>query len=163
MAMHTHWFVPPASKVAARGLKARHGLAALTARSHHSSAAHASKTNWARLLSAKDLSRGDIEHAIACATRIGEESGAGPWRRPGAPVKNLKILDGKLLANLFFEPSTRTASSFASAMVRMGGNFINLNPSVSSAKKGETMSDTVNVMAEVNWNLCSALYQARAC
>ena len=77
-------------------------------------------------MSARDLNRKDIEHALLTAAEIGRISrAAGPWRAEGPPQK-LDLLDGRLLANLFFEPSTRTASSFATAMVRMGGDYLNL-------------------------------------
>ncbi len=57
-------------------------------------------------------------------------------------------LEGKLLANLFFEPSTRTRLSFESAMKRMGGRCIGFaEPGTSSAKKGETLADTIRVAA----------------
>lgn len=57
-------------------------------------------------------------------------------------------LQGKILANLFFEPSTRTMLSFDTAMKRLGGNTIGFaSPQVSSVKKGETLADTVKVAA----------------
>lgn len=57
-------------------------------------------------------------------------------------------LQGKILANLFFEPSTRTMLSFDTAMKRLGGNTIGFaSPKVSSVKKGETLADTVKVAA----------------
>jgi aspartate carbamoyltransferase catalytic subunit len=59
-----------------------------------------------------------------------------------------KSLDGKILASLFYEPSTRTRFSFESAMMRLGGNVLtaeNANE-VSSAVKGETLEDTIRVM-----------------
>ncbi|MFO8109332.1 MAG: aspartate carbamoyltransferase [Thermoplasmata archaeon] len=60
--------------------------------------------------------------------------------------KNTDILKGKLLANLFFEPSTRTMLSFESAMKRLGGNVIGFaSADVSSSKKGETLADTIKV------------------
>lgn len=99
--------------------------------------------SWSKLISAKEMLRSDIEHAIDVASRIGVESrAAGPWRRLGPP-RELNILKGRMLANLFFEPSTRTSSSFATAMTRMGGSYLNLNVATSSASKGETLSDTV--------------------
>lgn len=57
-------------------------------------------------------------------------------------------LDGKVLATLFFEPSTRTRLSFESAMKRLGGRCIGFaKPGTSSAKKGETLADTIRVAA----------------
>ncbi len=56
--------------------------------------------------------------------------------------------NGKLLATLFFEPSTRTRLSFEAAMKRMGGRCIGFaRPGTSSAKKGETLADTIRVAA----------------
>ncbi|MEF8874718.1 MAG: aspartate carbamoyltransferase [Candidatus Thermoplasmatota archaeon] len=55
-------------------------------------------------------------------------------------------LYGKLLATLFYEPSTRTRLSFEGAMKRMGGRCIGFaKPGTSSAKKGETLADTIRV------------------
>jgi aspartate carbamoyltransferase catalytic subunit len=54
---------------------------------------------------------------------------------------------GKILANLFYEPSTRTSSSFYSAMVRLGGHVIPINNvAYSSVAKGETLEDTIQTM-----------------
>ena len=70
-----------------------------------------------------------------------------------ASDKLLKIdgknpLDGKILATLFFEPSTRTRLSFETAMLRLGGKVIGFADSdVSSSKKGETLQDAVRVIS----------------
>ncbi|MFP4000701.1 MAG: aspartate carbamoyltransferase [Thermoplasmata archaeon] len=57
-------------------------------------------------------------------------------------------LEGKLLATLFFEPSTRTRLSFEAAMKRMGGRCIGFaRAGTSSVKKGETLADTIRVAA----------------
>ena len=54
---------------------------------------------------------------------------------------------GKVLANLFYEPSTRTSSSFAAAMYRLGGNVISINDvNYSSVAKGENLLDTIRTM-----------------
>ncbi len=63
--------------------------------------------------------------------------------------ERLRVMDGKILATMFYEPSTRTRLSFESAMHRLGGNVIstadgNLS---SSAVKGETITDSVRVLA----------------
>ncbi|KAF0756360.1 hypothetical protein AaE_004662 [Aphanomyces astaci] len=55
-------------------------------------------------------------------------------------------LRGKVLANVFFEPSTRTSCSFQAAMVRLGGAVVCVNESSSSSKKGETLSDTIKCL-----------------
>ena len=54
------------------------------------------------------------------------------------------LLDGKVVATLFFEPSTRTRLSFESAVNRMGGKIIGFSdPNISSVSKGETLKDTI--------------------
>jgi aspartate carbamoyltransferase catalytic subunit len=55
---------------------------------------------------------------------------------------------GKLLATLFFEPSTRTRLSFEAAMLRLGGSFLGFaEPGSSSAVKGESLADTIRMAA----------------
>ncbi len=63
------------------------------------------------------------------------------------PKAYSKICEGKILASLFFEPSTRTKFSFDAAMMRMGGNVIGFSDAdTTSAKKGESLADTIRVM-----------------
>ena len=52
---------------------------------------------------------------------------------------------GKVVASLFFEPSTRTQNSYSTAVMRLGGQVLTFNSSVSSMTKGETFYDTVKV------------------
>ena len=62
--------------------------------------------------------------------------------------KKSKILDGKILATCFFEPSTRTRLSFECAMQRLGGTCIGFTePSTTSHLKGETLSDAIKMIA----------------
>ena len=62
-------------------------------------------------------------------------------------VGSFDLLKGKLLANLFYEPSTRTASSFMAAMQRLGGTVIPINEvRYSSVSKGETLVDTIRTL-----------------
>jgi aspartate carbamoyltransferase catalytic subunit len=57
------------------------------------------------------------------------------------------LLDGRVLAALFFEPSTRTRLSFESAMVRLGGGVVGFaDAGISSAAKGETLQDTIRIV-----------------
>ena len=56
-------------------------------------------------------------------------------------------LKHKVLASVFYEPSTRTSCSFQAAMLRLGGNVVCVNGSDSSAKKGESLEDTVQTMS----------------
>ncbi|TFY80757.1 hypothetical protein EWM64_g3257 [Hericium alpestre] len=58
----------------------------------------------------------------------------------------LDILHGKVLCNLFYEPSTRTSSSFETAMKRCGGEVIHVSSDRSSVQKGETLADTVRTL-----------------
>lgn len=58
-------------------------------------------------------------------------------------VKKVPILRGKTIINLFFEPSTRTRSSFELAAKRLSADIANFNKQSSSAVKGETLKDTV--------------------
>lgn len=60
----------------------------------------------------------------------------------------IDLCKGKLLASLFYEPSTRTRFSFESAMMRLGGRVIGFdNPDNSSVSKGESLSDTMRVIS----------------
>ena len=55
---------------------------------------------------------------------------------------------GKIMATLFFEPSTRTQMSFQSAMIRLGGSIIGFdNPATSSIAKGENLKDTTKIVS----------------
>lgn len=58
------------------------------------------------------------------------------------------VCDGKLLATLFFEPSTRTKFSFEAAMMRLGGKILGFSePNSSSVSKGESLADTVRTVS----------------
>ncbi len=65
-----------------------------------------------------------------------------------APENYLDVCKGKILATLFYEPSTRTRFSFEAAMQRLGGQIIGFDdPNTSSAAKGESLSDTIRTIA----------------
>ena len=64
------------------------------------------------------------------------------------PNKFNNVLKNKIMVNLFFEPSTRTSVSFQTAMIKLGGNNIKLNPSFSSIKKKESLQDMITVMEQ---------------
>lgn len=70
--------------------------------------------------------------------------------RPGAAVKRGDSLAGRTVANLFFEPSTRTRASFELAARRLGADVLNLNLDTSSAVKGETVLDTLRTLEAMN-------------
>ena len=64
------------------------------------------------------------------------------------PEKFANACDGKLLATLFYEPSTRTRFSFEAAMLRLGGKVIGFSePNSSSVAKGESIADTIRTIA----------------
>jgi aspartate carbamoyltransferase catalytic subunit len=59
------------------------------------------------------------------------------------------LLDGKILATCFFEPSTRTRLSFESAMERLGGKVLGFSDAnVTSTKKGETLHDSIKIVGQ---------------
>ena len=62
------------------------------------------------------------------------------------PLKKLATLRGKTVALAFFEPSTRTRISFATAAARLGADTMNLQAESSSLKKGESLLDTVRTL-----------------
>ena len=89
------------------------------------------------IISAKQYSSEDIERLIDLALKIEKDKG-----------KYSKLLQGKIMAALFFEPSTRTRLSFESAMNYLGGSVIGFSSAgVSSVKKGETLADTIRTVA----------------
>lgn len=66
-------------------------------------------------------------------------------RRPEAYAEKCK---GKIMATLFYEPSTRTQMSFQTAMIRLGGSIIGFdNPGNSSVAKGENLKDTIKIVS----------------
>ena len=68
--------------------------------------------------------------------------------------KYSRVCEGKLLATLFYEPSTRTRFSFEAAMSRLGGNVIGFSePNASSVAKGESLKDTIQTVS----NYCDAI------
>ena len=88
------------------------------------------------LIDIKDLSVEEINDLIKVAKDIIK-----------SPDKYSHKCDGKILATLFFEPSTRTRLSFESAMLRLGGNVLGFSEaSSSSVSKGESVADTIHVV-----------------
>ncbi len=88
------------------------------------------------IVSMRDFSRDEVEHVLNVA-RLMEPLAMG----------GSKMLDGKVLSNIFFEPSTRTRLSFESAILKLGGNYISIpEPQMSSVEKGENLVDTIRVM-----------------
>jgi aspartate carbamoyltransferase len=69
---------------------------------------------------------------------------AHEMRNMVARIGAFDLLKGKVLANLFYEPSTRTSASFTAAMERLGGSVIPINEvTYSSVSKGESLPDTI--------------------
>ena len=75
------------------------------------------------------------------------------------PKKYAHACDGKKLATLFYEPSTRTRLSFEAAMMNLGGNVLGFSSAdSSSATKGETVADTIRMVCR---HLCNASSKRR--
>ncbi len=64
----------------------------------------------------------------------------------GREIKNVPLLRGKTVANLFFEPSTRTRTTFELAAKRLSADVINVDIESSATKKGESLSDTLRTL-----------------
>lgn len=91
------------------------------------------------IISMRDFSREEVDSVLNRAEEL-EEYALG---------KRSDLLQGKIMANLFFEPSTRTRFSFETAMKRLGGDVLNFSSQeASSISKGETLSDTVHVISQ---------------
>jgi len=90
------------------------------------------------ILTVKQFSRPDLEYIFGVAHEM---------REMVTRVGTFDLLKGKILANLFYEPSTRTSSSFTSAMERLGGSVIPINEvRYSSVAKGESLPDTIRTL-----------------
>jgi aspartate carbamoyltransferase catalytic subunit len=90
------------------------------------------------ILSVKQFSREDLQYVFGVAHEM-----RGMVERIGT----FDLLKGKILANLFYEPSTRTSSSFIAAMERLGGSVISINEvKYSSVSKGESLPDTIRTL-----------------
>jgi aspartate carbamoyltransferase len=90
------------------------------------------------IISVKQFNRADLEYIFGAAHEM-----RGMVERVGT----FDLLKGKILANLFYEPSTRTSSSFTAAMERLGGSVIPINEvKYSSVTKGESLTDTIRTL-----------------
>jgi aspartate carbamoyltransferase catalytic subunit len=68
-------------------------------------------------------------------------------------IKKVPILRGKTVANLFFEPSTRTRTTFELAAKRLSADILNLNISSSATKKGESLLDTLHTLEAMHCDM----------
>ncbi len=93
---------------------------------------------WMRhLIDPLDFDREETGRLLALAQRIAD--------RPGGYARRCA---GRILATLFFEPSTRTRLSFESAMLRLGGQVLGFSSAQSSsAAKGESVADTIRMIS----------------
>ena len=87
------------------------------------------------IISIRDFSKDEICYILDLAKKIENMKGKE------------NLLKGKVLATIFYEPSTRTRLSFESAMNRLGGKVIGFSdPKITSVAKGETLSDTTKML-----------------
>ena len=90
------------------------------------------------IISVSQFDAGGLEYVFGVAAEM---------RSMVEHVGTFDLLKGKILANLFYEPSTRTSSSFMAAMQRLGGSVIPINEvRYSSVAKGESLPDTVRTL-----------------
>ncbi|MFA6489753.1 MAG: aspartate carbamoyltransferase [Candidatus Micrarchaeia archaeon] len=87
------------------------------------------------LISIRDLEKKDVDSFLSEAAKMEKLVG-----------KPQKTLAGKLIASMFFEPSTRTNMSFQAAAKRLGAKILTFHSSTSSAVKGENLADTIRMM-----------------
>ena len=89
------------------------------------------------LIKSEDFSVEEIDQILSLSQKIIEN-----------PSKYSRVCEGKLLATLFYEPSTRTRLSFEAAMNRLGGRVIGFSEANSSSvSKGETLGDTIKTVS----------------
>ncbi len=102
------------------------------------------KSKWRRkdLLGIADLEPAEIELILNTAESFKEIS--------SREIKKVPTLRGKTVINLFFEPSTRTRTSFEIAAKRLSADAINISTSTSSVVKGETLIDTARNLEAMN-------------
>jgi aspartate carbamoyltransferase len=89
------------------------------------------------ILKVAQFSRKDLHYIFTVAHEMRTTT-----KRSGS----IDLLKGKILAALFFEPSTRTACSFNTAMERLGGSVMQVNIQQSAVVKGESLSDTIRTL-----------------
>nr|XP_034966181.1 CAD protein [Zootoca vivipara] len=90
------------------------------------------------VLSVKQFTKGQMSHLFNVAHNL---------RMMVQKERNIDILKGKVMASMFYEASTRTSSSFAAAMYRLGGSVLPFSEATSSCQKGESLADSVQTMS----------------
>ena len=91
------------------------------------------------LLSVEDLARDDVERILRRAEGFAEVG--------GREIKKVPALRGRTVINLFYEASTRTASSFEIAAKRLSADVITIKSAGSAVEKGESLKDTVRTLS----------------
>jgi len=94
------------------------------------------------ILGLKDFSRNEIDLILDTAESLKEVS--------TRKIKKVPTLRGKTVINLFYEPSTRTRTSFEIAAKRLSADAVNITASTSSVVKGETLIDTARNLESMN-------------
>ena len=90
------------------------------------------------LIAPVDFSMAEINEVLELADKI-----------VANPENYVDVCKGKILASMFYEPSTRTKFSFDAAMMRLGGNVVGFSdPTTSSTAKGETVADTAKTVSQ---------------
>ncbi|MGI5895658.1 MAG: aspartate carbamoyltransferase [Oscillospiraceae bacterium] len=93
--------------------------------------------NYKHLIDLNDFSQSEWQSIITLALKIADN-----------PEEYYGSCHGKIMATLFYEPSTRTQMSFQTAMLRLGGRIIGFdNPQTTSVAKGESLKDTIIVVS----------------
>uniref|UniRef100_A0A3P8ZFQ1 Multifunctional protein CAD n=1 Tax=Esox lucius TaxID=8010 RepID=A0A3P8ZFQ1_ESOLU len=90
------------------------------------------------VLSVRQFSKEQISHLFNVAHTL---------RMMVQKERSLDLLKGKVMASMFYEVSTRTSSSFAAAMQRLGGSVVHFCEATSSSQKGESLADSVQTMS----------------
>jgi aspartate carbamoyltransferase catalytic subunit len=90
--------------------------------------------NRKHLLGLEDLSAAELNHILDTAESFREVSTRN--------IKKVPLLRGKVVVNMFVEPSTRTRTSFSLAAKRLSADVVEFSPTTSSLSKGETLKDT---------------------
>ncbi len=97
-----------------------------------------------QLLSIADLTPNSIIHILETARR---------FLGPDGHIPKSSLLSGKMVANVFFEPSTRTRTTFEIAAKKLSADVLNFNAQISSISKGESLLDTMSNLQAMHVDL----------